>query len=111
MKKYLLGILFIVGLSACSNQDKPALSQPSTPSSPTSEQTQSEDMPFEQCIQVQKAIQNSLAGTQYKVITIVDTPEVSLKKFCTNDGAVLHTCSALDKKAVTVKTDNKQGCE
>lgn len=102
MKKVLFFSL-LVGLVGCSDSKEPATK------SDTANST-SQAMSFEKCILVQDEMKNALSGTQYKVLTIVDTDIALIRKYCTNDGVVMLTCSKPDLKLVTTKSTNTTGC-
>lgn len=76
----------------------------------TSSDTTSKIMSFGKCTDVQNEMTDSLNGTQYKVLTIVDTDVALVRKYCTNDGAVILTCSKPDLTLVTTKSTNTTGC-
>lgn len=72
--------------------------------------SQGVEMGFEKCVEKQREVAASMLGTDYNAITVANTNDLSVMKFCTDDGAVLSTCSRLDSKSITTKTDNRTGC-
>lgn len=70
----------------------------------------SQTMSFEKCTEVQNEMTGALNGTQYKVLAIVDTDIAIIRKYCTNDGVIMLTCSKPDLKLVTTKSANTAGC-
>ena len=77
------------------------------PSSSTIE-SQSQPMSFSECRKLQS--KTMIEVLPYKSFIIVDTQSISTVKICTDDGAVLISCSAPDSSMVTTKTDNIAGC-
>lgn len=72
-------------------------------------ESNSVNMAFDDCIYLQnKMAEAILSSGNYNVISIVQTNAISMKRFCTNDGSVIHTCS--DGKSITTKSPNKDGC-
>ena len=68
----------------------------------------SKEMPFDQCVFAlnRTAAQAGIAGN--RVITIVNTSELVMRRICTIDGSVLATCSRPDNKMVVQK--QSAGC-
>ncbi|WP_336143345.1 hypothetical protein [Acinetobacter sp. 102] len=63
-------------------------------------------MSFDECKQKALSVQVAVAGTQYKSAVLVDSDIAYMARICTNDGSVLITCSALDKKMITTKSND-----
>ena len=73
--------------------------------------SESSNMDFSVCIQQQVEFSEAISSSgNYKVIPIVDTNILSIVRFCTNDGSVIHTCSAPDNKMVVTMSTNREGC-
>lgn len=73
--------------------------------------SKSSDMDFSICMLQQAEFSEAISSSgNYKVISIVDTNVLSIVRFCTNDGSVIHTCNALDKKMVVAMSTNREGC-
>lgn len=71
--------------------------------------SQGQDISFDDCKAKQSSMVLDLGGSQYKTEIIANTDIVSTIRVCTNDGSVLITCSALDGKLITTKSDGT-GC-
>ena len=69
----------------------------------------SKEMDFDSCLALQKGMENAISPN-YKTLHLVSTSELSVVRFCTNDGSVLSTCSRPDKKSVTLQSTNMEGC-
>ena len=102
MKKIIL-LALGVGLAGCGGSKESKTESNSLGST-------SEIMSFEKCSSVQNEMTNALKGTQYKVLAIVDTDIAIMRKYCTNDGAIILTCSKPDLKLVTTKSTDMTGC-
>lgn len=78
---------------------QPYLNRPAPVRSSASES--SKDMPFDQCVLAlnRTAGQAGIAGN--RVITIVNTSELVVRRICTIDSSVLVTCSGPDNKMLT----------
>ena len=73
--------------------------------------SESFDSDFLSCIQQQNEFAEiMLSSGNYKVIPVVQTGILTIFKYCTNDGAILYTCSKEDRKMIVTKTPNKTGC-
>lgn len=73
--------------------------------------SQSADVDFATCMQQQNEMTAMLLSSgNYRVIPIVQTGFLSIVRFCANDGSVLHTCSAEDRKMVVTMSPNQEGC-
>nr|WP_181716619.1 lipoprotein [Psychrobacter sp.]QJS05681.1 hypothetical protein [Psychrobacter sp.] len=73
--------------------------------------SKSSDMDFSICMLQQAEFSEAISSSgNYRVISIVDTNILSIVRFCTNDGSVIHTCNALDKKMVVAMSTNREGC-
>lgn len=71
----------------------------------------SSEMDFSACMLKQAEFSEILLSSgNYKVIPIVDTSILSIVRLCTNDGSVIHTCSAPDNKMVVAMSTNREGC-
>lgn len=71
----------------------------------------SSEMGFSACMLKQAEFSEILLSSgNYKVIPIVDTSILSIVRLCTNDGSVIHTCSAPDNKMVVAMSTNREGC-
>ena len=71
----------------------PALAQKST----------SKSMSFEDCLRV---IQNTATQLGVAPINIVETKDMRMVRFLSDDGSVLVTCSRPDRKIITTITKN-----
>lgn len=75
-------------------------------------ETTTKEMDFDSCIALQSQFANELISSgNYKVVNIVDTDILSIKRMCTNDGSVLVTCSKPDNKMVLTKSPHQDGCK
>lgn len=73
--------------------------------------SKSTDIDFATCMQQQNEMTAMLLSSgNYRVIPIVQTGFLSIVRFCTNDGSVLHTCSEEDGKMVVTMSPNQEGC-
>lgn len=88
---------------------KPAASVPAAPpvlaaSEPESE---SKDVPFAECVGRADGAALAVQGTQYRAIRVVTSPDLLIRRICTNDGSVLITCarSGGEEKMVVTKSD------
>lgn len=71
----------------------------------------SSEVDFSTCMLKQAEFSEILLSSgNYKVIPIVDTSILSIVRLCTNDGSVIHTCSAPDNKMVVAMSTNREGC-
>lgn len=74
-------------------------------------ETTTKELDFDSCIALQNQFASDLTSSgNYKVVNIVDTDILSIKRMCTNDGSVLVTCSKPDNKMVLTKSPHKDGC-
>lgn len=71
--------------------------------------SESQPLDFSDCRKLQSKTMLSILPN--KSLVIMDNSELSTVKICTDDGAVLITCSAPDSAMVTTKTDNTTGCD
>ncbi len=71
--------------------------------------TESQAMSFAECKSLQS--KTMLDVLPNKAFIIINSPTLSTVKICTNDGAVLMSCSALDELMTTTQTDNTAGCD
>lgn len=116
-----LGFIMAMGVIAKHNAENPTPAQnepvkaTQAQSSPTPAQTptttnngavesESRQIPFNECVGLQKQSLLAVAGTGYKTSVVVDSSDLSVVRICTNDGSVLITCSRLDGKMVTTKS-------
>ena len=75
-------------------------------------ETTTKEMGFDSCVALQSQFANELTSSgNYKVVNIVDTDILSIKRMCTNDGSVLVTCSKPDNKMVLTKSPHQDGCK
>ena len=72
-------------------------------------ETQSMPMDFDKCLLTQKTMEETISPN-YRTVHLVSTATLSVVRFCTNDGSVLSTCSAEDKKSVVIKSPHMDGC-
>ncbi|MDO3665342.1 hypothetical protein [Acinetobacter higginsii] len=64
----------------------------------------SSSMGFDECKQKALSVQLAVAGTEYKSAVLVDSDIAYTARVCTNDGSILITCSAIDRKMITTKS-------
>lgn len=79
-----------------------------TPSQSTVNKSQSQPMDFSACKELQR--KTMIDVLPYKSFIVLNNQSISTIKLCTNDGAVLMSCSAADSSMITTETNNMQGC-
>lgn len=75
----------------------------------SSVKSESQVMNFSDCRNLQS--KTMLDVLPNKSFIILDSQEISTIKICTDDGAVLMSCSAPDNTMITTQTDNTAGCD
>lgn len=90
----------------------PPRPRPKITTAATASNTEAQSMPFDQCVAVvdKTALQLGLGWLRAPII--VRTTEAYIRRFCTDTGSVLITCSRPDQKMVTTKSpyDPSTGC-
>ena len=71
--------------------------------------SKSQPMDFSTCKNLQS--QTMISVLPYESFIVLNSDFISTIKVCTNDGAVLMSCSATDNVLITTQTDNTAGCE
>ena len=71
-------------------------------------ESHSQAMGFAQCASLQQQTAELMSG--HTIIHVVNSPELSIVKYCADDGVILITCSQADGKMVTTKSNNRKGC-
>ncbi|MDM1019705.1 hypothetical protein QSV37_05180 [Acinetobacter sp. VNK23] len=97
-----LGFGVVVGMDKNRESDKKTVLQPVE----TNFSSSNVVIEFNECKGRVKAVQSAVVGTQYKSAVLVDTDIAYMARICTNDGSVLITCSASDRKMVTTKSND-----
>lgn len=74
-------------------------------------ETTTKEMDFTSCVLLQNQTAEAISSSgNYKVVNIVDTDILKVKRMCTNDGSVLVSCSAPDNKMILTKSPHRDGC-
>ena len=70
-----------------------------------SETVETREMSFEECL---KTIRNASSQLGVAPVNIVETDVLRMVRFWVDDGSIIVTCSALDRKMVITKSDQSR---
>lgn len=78
---------------------------------PKSTETSTYDMNLNNCMAMQTQLADSLKSSQNsKTVSLNDSPNLKIKKYCSENGSILVTCSGLDQKMIVTKSPISGGC-